>query len=285
MGDLPKIGVLRFCGLRLDGERSIASDVSDKSCRGIYAYEFSDGTWYVGKTIDVRNRHQDHLHEYRQKHPPLIMIRMLFAEMPEVSDGELDRLETEAINWFSRHGYDLINKAKTSIPLGSSTASIVIDGEFGVEIPWERSRRNCGNSRSAPLEAFKDAKALAKFRKLLSYGKSERMIELAARFASMALPAPSATAGVLWTATAMPSRGGDSRRSKTVACVSVGNVEMLTVFADGEAFSGFLNVKEPSREADGSLVDDRFCRRLRLSGILANRMHYGSAVDLVRITW
>lgn len=110
---------LVFRELRLDGQRSIAKDVPDDGCQGIYAYEFKDGTWYVGKSIDVRSRHQQHLHDWRQETPPLVPARMLFAEV-KGDETLLDRAETEAIAQFAR-GHELRNIMKTSLPGGEGT--------------------------------------------------------------------------------------------------------------------------------------------------------------------
>ena len=62
-----KVGKLSFKMLEIDGKASIATDLCDGDVRGIYAYEFTDGTWYVGKSTDVRTRHVQHMHEYRHR--------------------------------------------------------------------------------------------------------------------------------------------------------------------------------------------------------------------------
>lgn len=68
----PKAGKLRFKPLEIDGRESISTDLTDEQAFGIYAYEFTDGMWYVGKSIDVRKRHVQHMHDYRHEEPPRV---------------------------------------------------------------------------------------------------------------------------------------------------------------------------------------------------------------------
>lgn len=88
-----RIHNLRFRTLELDGRASISTDLSDEQASGVYAYEFTDGMWYVGKSVDVRARHVQHMHEYRHEDPPRVPKRMLWAEVN--GDGrQLDYAET-----------------------------------------------------------------------------------------------------------------------------------------------------------------------------------------------
>ena len=98
-----KAGKLRFRTLEIDGRASISADLSDDRARGIYAYEFSDGMWYVGKSVDVRARHVQHMHDYRHENPPRFPKTMLWAHV-DGDDQQLDYAETEAISWFEQKG-------------------------------------------------------------------------------------------------------------------------------------------------------------------------------------
>lgn len=242
------IGKLRFRELRLDGPRSIAHDLPENRRRGIYAYEFVDETWYVGKASDVTERHAQHLAEYRHMDPPVVPIRMLFAAVPGVSDAELDRLETQAIHWFAGHGCNLTNKAKTSFPRGTGTAIVEIDGAFGVEIPWERSRRplpETDRAHARDLDAFKGESQKERFARLLEHQGAGDLIGLLSKLVAEAIPSPAATAGALWTVTALPRRS-NAPGGRALAVVSVGDIELLVAFPKGGGgFYGFLNVKRP----------------------------------------
>ena len=76
-----RIGKLKFAPLSIDGRASISTDLSDEEAFGIYVYEFTDGMWYVGKSIDVRKRHVQHMHDYRHEDPPRVPKQMLWAQV------------------------------------------------------------------------------------------------------------------------------------------------------------------------------------------------------------
>ena len=78
---MPMIHGLYFKQLELDGKASISTDLTDEQASGIYAYEFTDAMWYVGKSKNVKARHVQHMHEYRHEYPIRIPKRMLWAEV------------------------------------------------------------------------------------------------------------------------------------------------------------------------------------------------------------
>ena len=278
----PSAPGLHFRSLRLDGERSIAADLSNENCCGIYAYEFSDGTWYVGKSTDVRDRHQQHLHEYRHDNPPKQMVRMFFAEVPSGNPSLLDRLETDAIRWFADNQYNLTNIAKTSTPQGPGPAVITIDGRFGVEIPWLRTDRESpelDRSHARDLSECKTQSKFAKYKELCAHDGSNELMSLLRRIASEAIPSPASTAGKLWTATAMP----DGRWRKPLCCLSVGNIELLVAFPRRGRIEGFINMKAKERTVDGTLHEVRFPAKLRKDGFRTNPGQYSSSEGVLSV--
>lgn len=232
-----KVGKLSFKALEIDGRASISTDLTDDEARGIYAYEFSDGTWYVGKSVDVRDRHVQHMHEYRHMDPPLHASKMLWATFSG-TDQQLDFAESEAIAWFESKGYDLRNKMKTGRP-GGSLEVVVDTGEgWGVPIPWDRDRI----PPSTREFAFEEQPRMKeKFQKLQDLPEYDGIIDTLAWYVNNTIPAPADTAGSLWVATAMPQTYG------RICCITCQNVEALVLFEDG-AFDkkgpwGFINAK------------------------------------------
>lgn len=234
---------MRFRSLDVRDRASIASDLADEESRGIYAYEFSDGTWYIGKSTDVRIRHVDHLHEWRHKQPPLKPVRMLWASL-RCSDQELDDAETQAIAYFEDKGCSLRNVMKTGRPRGNSTVAIDTGEGFGIPIPWERAQ--LPKSRQ-PYKFEEDNKKLDKLERLKKACNYEDVVHLLAYYVANTIPAPSDTAGKLWVATAM-SRSTRNR----ICCLSCQNAETLVLFKIGNErrIGGFINVK---RDEDGKL--------------------------------
>lgn len=248
------VGQLHFKELPLEGSRSLYGSVTDATCNGIYAYEFTDGTWYVGLAKDVRKRHAQHLEEYRHKQPPLVMKRMFFAEVPAGNRKLLDQSETEAIAWFeSQEGISLNNIAKTSQPLGTRTAIISIGGTFGIAIPWERTERNAHPAAPANLTVYMDDDKSARYIKLSTLPLFDEVGELLRTYVEETIPASTASVGILWTATAFP--GGNGKAALRISC---GNLETLVINENG---SGFINFKMSKRNGTYSklqtLIDHR----------------------------
>lgn len=234
--------------LQLDGSRSIAKDVHAHDCRGIYAYRFTDGSWYVGKSVDVRKRHQEHLHEYRHLKPALVMESMYFAPVRSNDPRVLDKAETHAISWFTKKGYRIRNISKTEQPGGTDPIFIEFDGKFGIEIPWERGKRPKGTGMGKlVVDGAMSAAKMHKFRDLAALPLYGELRRLTCHYIFETIPAPSDTVCRLWIATAMPDRGSGG----PISCISCGNLEVLTCFLseDEHDVFGYLNMKDPR---DGS---------------------------------
>ena len=228
---------LRFKELDIEGRASISTDLTDEEARGIYVYEFTDGTYYVGKSNDVRSRHVQHLHEYRHMDPQLFPKKMLWAPFSG-TDQELDFAETQTIAKYESDGKDLRNKMKTGRP-GGSLEVIVDTGEgWGVPIPWDRERLP-KSTRTFTYD--EDVDKLKQFKKLQALPEYDQLLEILAWYVQETIPAPADTAGSLWIASAMPSTYG------RICCITCQNAETFVVFEDG-AFDkpgpwGFINIK------------------------------------------
>ena len=246
-----KVGSLRFKALEIDGRTSISTDLTAEQAFGIYAYEFTDGMWYVGKSIDVRKRHTDHMREYAKENPPRLAKQMLWAEV-HGDERRLDYAESEAISWFERKGYQLTNVQKTGRPRGDMEVIVDTGAGWGVPIPWERENIPA-STRAFQFE--KDAAKKIKYEKLRRVEGYDRLVALLGRYVKETIPAPADTAGTLWVVTAMPSTNRYSR----LCCISCQNAETLVVLK-GECYGaygpcGFVNVK---RTAEGRLPRGRW---------------------------
>lgn len=266
-----RINQLYFRSLEIDGRESISTDLNEAESFGIYAYEFTDGTWYVGKSIDVRRRHTGHMHEYRHMVPPLVPKRILWAPVIG-SDEDLDIAETEAIAWFEKQGYSLRNVLKTGRPKGYLDVEIDLGNGWGVTIPWERSARPSSQQTYSISEHSSEMKS--KFLKLKSLPKYEEILGLVASYVFETIPAPAETAGKLWVATALPQTGDHDR----IICVSCQNAETLVICQNKNRIYGFLNLK---RSESGKLPPF-WKRRRNHYGTLSNcySMHFKSISQL-----
>lgn len=235
-----KVNELHFRSLEIDGRESISTDISDAESFGIYAYEFTDGTWYVGKSKDVRRRHVSHMHEYRHMSPPLIPKTMLWASC-KGSGYDLDIAEAEAIAWFEEQGYSLRNVLKTGRPRGRLDVEIDLGDGWGVMIPWERSRRPA--SKGVYSASCPDAGMESKYLELKSHSGYDEILGSLRRYVQETIPAPADTAEKLWVATAMPHTGNRPR----IICISCQNAETLVILEEDERIHGFLNLKRSEK--------------------------------------
>ena len=267
-----KAGKLRFRALAVDGRASISSDLGDGQARGIYAYEFTDGMWYVGKSADVRARHVQHMHDYRHEEPPRVPVRMLLAEVPG-DDRALDYAETQAISWFEQNGYQLTNVMKTGRPRGDMQVVVDTGAGWGVPIPWERE----GLPASTRGYSYKqDASKRDRFDRLRSAPEYGDLVALLGRYVKETIPAPADAAGTLWVASALPSTNGYSR----LCCISCQNAETLVVLKDDRP-RGFVNVK---RSEEGKLPRLRWRHRASYGTLPgAYRIDFRDLADLGRL--
>lgn len=240
---LPSKVRLSFERVEVDGKSSVAFDVGT-SASGIYAYRYSDESWYVGKSIDMARRYTQHLHEYRHSKDAVPTIKeAYFARFPDASPEELDNAETHAIQWFDRQGYSLRNKAKTSIPLGPGTITVTLGEDAGIPLPWRRSQRPLSRRPYEPDLNSMTNGMQARYERLIRLKSWQRIRMLLRAYVLATIPAPCETAGILWAISAMPS----SRNARRLVTLTVQNLETLVIFDEGPSYGicGFFNMKRP----------------------------------------
>jgi hypothetical protein len=146
---------------------------------------------------------------------------------------------------------------------------------FGLHLPWSRADRpRCGNPPSVDaLAEYESESKRKRFEKLASIEYWPSLLPLLQRYAKETIPAPDATAGTLWVATAIPSTSGNS--VPRTACISCGNVETLVLFEEDGIPYGFMNVRVD--KARGAVLPKGFPRAD------VTKADYGSAHGISRI--
>lgn len=238
---VPALGTLRFFEVASPDRASLSSDFTSENCFGIYVYKFTDDMYYVGKSIDVRDRHVSHLHEYAKLNPPRIIDRMWWAPV-KGTDLQLDFAETQVIAALEAKGHSLTNTMKTGRPRGNETVMVDIGQMWGLPVPWEREQ--LPKSKTTYTYAEDPAKR-EKFETLAALPEYDDIIDVLSTYVCKTIAAPADTAGKLWIATAMPTTNGGKR----ICCISTQNAETL-VLLKGETWGvkgicGFINTKKP----------------------------------------
>lgn len=232
---------LVFRCVDVSARSAVAAALAPGQRKGIYMYEFFDGTCYIGKSLNMVERYAQHAHEYKHRcdFDGVDIKRAYFAPVsPDVSDAELDNLETLAIRRAEKEGRNLRNILKTNRPGGDASLLLDLDGERMRSLPWDRS----GLTADLPAALFPEATSsqLERFEKLKSLPGYHNLVRSLSVYASETLQESANTAGLYWSASAFPRR-----RGAPAVCVTCGLLEALVIFANGGSFSGFLNVKRP----------------------------------------
>lgn len=257
---------LKFHEVVSPDRASLSGDFNTENCRGIYVYQFSDDMFYVGKSIDVRKRHVQHVHDYKRENPPRLIKRMWWAAVPG-DDLELDLAETRVIAACEARDCSLLNILKTGRPRGNDVALVESGERWGIPVPWER--KDLPKS-TLPFSFTDDEVKLNKFELLVGYPDFWSILDVLQAYTARTIVAPADTAARLWTLTALPSTGSRNR----LCCLSVQNAETLVIYEikrRGKVqVAGFLNVK---RRVDGKLP----------RGIKKYACHYGTLPNCIRL--
>ncbi len=253
------------------GTSSLASFLAEGQRYGIYLYHFSDDSWYVGKSKDVAERHQQHVHEWRHRedYQDVCPEDFYFMEVDR-SKGEryLDERETETIRWVEGLGKNLRNVAKTNLPRGTGSVQVTIEDAL-FTLPWDRSQATWGTVPSVVLGDGLTERQRRSFNRLKSAPFYSDLASCVGGYLRKTVPEAQATAGTLWSVSALPSTNGGVR----LMTLSLANLETLYVIGSLEEGVEVVvvNAKKPEgdRKPDPCWYTDR------------HRAHYKASTGVV----
>lgn len=136
---------LEFRQIDVSVRSALAAELFPSERKGLYFYTFSDGTAYVGKSVDLLRRHAEHLDEYkhREDFKGVTLERAYFLPLAaDTGEKELDCLETEAIRQAEAAGYRLKNIQKVNLPGGTGDTVFVLAEGVTRRLPWNRAERS-----------------------------------------------------------------------------------------------------------------------------------------------
>ncbi|BDH55550.1 hypothetical protein MTP03_04890 [Tsukamurella sp. PLM1] len=239
--------------------RAIAARLG-ASRAGIYLIEFHDGSCYVGKAIDIANRFRAHAKKYddissiRLRPEPAALAApdpnryLLCVEKTLIDQAQFDHLTAR-------------NKDGMSVILATDQQ---FDKLMSIEDQesWRADRLaangvDLAGERSAGVDTLSAGAAynFGRFSSVLADVDQRLVVDIVAAFLARCVPLPLHTEVRHWTLSCMPStvRGNTTQRSDTVACLSVGSTEALTITRSKKSghLSGFVHVYEPEL-TDGS---------------------------------
>lgn len=209
---------------------SIYFGLDRKRC-GIYTLEFEGGERYVGQTVDLTSRIAAH----RRRWDDIVAVSFV-----ECGVEELDSLERAMIRDAER-SYVVRNKAFTNMPGGPAELDFVVDAAEQSE--WLEGVRSAYPLDERTRAAERRRRTHPKYEEVAAQPRFAEVLDDLTAYIDAVIPWPSATGGLYWGVTAMPStaRAPGRRRLYTV---NAHNVELLYVmhFAEGDKIIGILNV-------------------------------------------
>lgn len=222
---------LRFSRWELTDDVSLSAllPMGSATC-GIYVLEFSDGEFYVGKTVNLLGRIADH----RRRWPDEITA-IRFTPVPR---RELDRSEQDVIGRLVDQGESLRNIDLVTLPLRSEALDLVVD--HAVQESWLAGDTVEFDVLSRVAVARQRARTEARYQRLSKHPEFPAILESLGAYVRTCIPQPDATEWRFWVVTSLPSTGGGRRLS----ALSINNVEVLVLGGSkpGRVDAGFLNV-------------------------------------------
>lgn len=235
---------------------------------GYYLLEFENGQCYVGQSVSIAKRLDQHRSVHRDIRQIHINPDPTASDQPLALSRHLLRRERELIHNAQNAKLVMRNRAEMSIIPRNGQ---LLDRELlppelrreWISDPVGVNRRSmAGESVFGPdqrhAELYVDAVATMLER---AGADATAVVECIRAYVTRCVPVPLLTEYEYWTLSTPRIR---SRRSACrLSCLSIGFTEVLTLFADGERCSGFVQVSAtellggPDDEPDAAI---RFCR-------------------------
>lgn len=203
------------------GKTSIAALIPNGKRCGIYVLHFSNGQFYVGQSVDVARRYQDH----RKNH-----IDIAHVSFREVERDVLDAEEERTIRAFEAKQLELRNidivtwtYAKTPF---NELMPIAEQNRWLEDLSW------VDDIGQRALDLSLRDRTAGKLTKLRAHPFGDETISVARRYVRLGVPAIRRGEQRFWTITAMPSP------SHILSRLSINEQEVMTLFDAG----GFLGL-------------------------------------------
>ncbi|MBB1054731.1 GIY-YIG nuclease family protein [Dietzia sp. B44] len=218
---------------------------------GIYVLHFVDRSAYVGQTVDVVNRFSKHSRDWSAKLPDVAIEKVEFATCDPARLDEAEQLLIADLE----QTVVLHNKRLTNWPGGRGDIEVRRQESSPIRIPADRAHRS----------RLKEVPSNSKLRRYLEFAaapQTSQLSEFVGRYLAEAVPSPEETAGTMWTCTALPTTGNNSR----LLTLNVGGLEVLYSMLVGPSPDtahtwAFVNIAVP---------DDRSRRELEFDSPVCN---------------
>lgn len=247
--------------------RAEVSDfIAGHSPIGQYVLEFTDGSCYVGETVNYRDRFATHSKTYDGQIEAFhLRYDPTAAALPARSKGRKQQLlivERELIHDAQKDGLVARNFREMANPIDRSPefTALFASGTADEKIAQWFARPDEVNASDPtslqPLRTTDFGGARDKFDRLMKVSESDQIIRIVGSYLSRCVPFPALTEYRSWSISCLPSakRGAAGKKYSVLACVSISRTESLTILrADwSQQVVGFVQ----ANEIEAQLVND-----------------------------
>lgn len=217
-----------------------------KGRAGIYVLSFANGESYVGHSVDVVTRWQDH----RRKWGDIVA-----TDFAKVSRTDLDSVERAVIRAKQAAGVPLRNRSY-ALPAHTVESDLDLVIERSDQFTW----LNGGNPEIPDVEERVDnePQRLAKranYEKLSAHPAYGLVLDIVADYVNLTIPCPRATELTFWALSAMPSTNRSTY--PRLAALSINTMETLVIGHekdDPTMLNCFMNVSKSGLEESASVA-------------------------------
>lgn len=236
---MTRIGELAFIRFTPEPGESWARYVrSTGFVSGIYILELRDGARYVGQAKELAVR----LTTHRRRHRDAVLA----FQVAHCPSPLLDAAERQVIQALEGEGRSLTNKLHTNKPQGLDTIEIAVRNGAVVALPWDRTQRG----GVTPPAAVETVSPLHQQRYNTAHAEDwyAPLVSACAEIVRLAVPAPTETAGELWSLSLLPETNLAPGWQR-LATLNAGGLEIARFFEDtrgpSPTFPTFLNIDCP----------------------------------------
>lgn len=205
---------------------SISDLLPERERSGLYIFHLSDDSYYVGLSVDVCQRFQQHRLRFSD------IERLSFRRLPK-QIALLRAEERQTIHILDSYDIPLHNKVHISLPYGSSEFDLLMTPEEQ-EI-WLKSGQNPSDMLPNQRPQIAATKLLSGQRKLQAFQKlteQAAISQLLKTYITTTVPVYFRSEGRFWAISCLPSTLGGGRAS----AVNMSTMETFVVFKDGTCF-------------------------------------------------
>ena len=243
--------------------RAEVSDfILDHKPIGHYVLEFTDGSCYVGETVNFRERFATHSKTYDGQIESFhLRYDPTAASLPARSKARKQQLinverklihDAQKANLVARNFREMANPIEPSPEFTALFAAGTADEEIAQWFAHPDEINASGPTSLQPLGTTAFGGAKDKFDRFQNVPEADQIIRIVGCYLSRCVPFPALTEYRSWSVSCLPSakRGTRGEKYSVLACLSISRTESLTILREdwSQHVIGFVQVNEIEAE-------------------------------------